>query len=81
MIIGNNSIIKDSVIGPYSSIGEECKIISSNIEHSIIMDGCNISNISKNIKSSLLGKNVKISSSKDSNQGRYLLGDQSNIEL
>ena len=81
MIIGNNSIIKDSVIGPYSSIGEECKIISSNIEYSIIMDGCNISNISRNIKSSLLGKNVKISSSKDSNQGRYLLGDQSNIEL
>ena len=81
VIIGNNSIIKDSVIGPYSSIGEECKIISSNIEYSIIMDGCNISNISRNIKSSLLGKNVKISSSKDSNQGRYLLGDQSNIEL
>ena len=81
MIIGNNSIIKDSIIGPYSSIGEECKIISSNIEYSIIMDGCNISNISRNIKSSLLGKNVKISSSKDSNQGRYLLGDQSNIEL
>ena len=81
MIIGNNSIIKDSIIGPYSSIGEECKIISSNIEYSIIMDGCNISNISRNIKSSLLGKNVKISSTKDSNQGRYLLGDQSNIEL
>ena len=81
VIIGNNSIIKDCVIGPYSSIGEECKIISSNIEYSIIMDGCNISNISRNIKSSLLGKNVKISSSKDSNQGRYLLGDQSNIEL
>ena len=81
MIIGNNSIIKDSVIGPYSSIGEECKIISSNIEYSIIMDGCNISNISRNIKSSLLGKNVKISSSKDSNQGRYLLGDQSKDEL
>ena len=81
MIIGNNSIIKDSVIGPYSSIGEECKIISSNIEYSIIMDGCNISNISRNIKSSLLGKNVKISSSKDSNQGRYLLGDQSKVEL
>ena len=81
MIIGNNSIIKDSVIGPYSSIGEECKIISSNIEYSIIMDGCNILNISRNIKSSLLGKNVNISSSKDSNQGCYLLGDQSNIEL
>ena len=81
VIIGNNSIIKDCVVGPYSSIGEECKITSSNVEYSIIMDGCNISNTSRNIKSSLLGKNVKISSSKDSNEGRYLLGDQSNIEL
>ena len=80
-IIDENSIIRDSFVGPYSSIGKNCKISSSKIEYSIIMDGCEVSYVNGKIKSSLFGKNVKIISSIGKNEGSFLLGDQSHIEL
>ena len=81
-IIDNDIVIKDSFIGPYTAIGSNCKITSSKVEYSIIMEGCVIDCVDSNIKSSLLGKNVKIVSSNNKNsQSRYLLGDQSYIEL
>ena len=81
-IIDNDTVIKDSFIGPYTAIGTNCKISSSKVEYSIIMEGCVIDCVDSNIKSSLLGKNVKIVSSNNKNsQSRYLLGEQSYIEL
>jgi len=81
-IIDNDTVIKDSFIGPYTAIGTNCKITSSKVEYSIIMEGCVIDCVDSNIKSSLLGKNVKIVSSNNKNsQSRYLLGEQSYIEL
>ena len=81
-IIDNDTVIKDSFIGPYTAIGANCKITSSKVEYSIIMEGCVIDCVDSNIKSSLLGKNVKIVSSNNKNsQSRYLLGEQSYIEL
>ena len=81
-IIDNDTVIKDSFIGPYTAIGTNCKITSSKVEYSIIMEGCVIDCVDSNIKSSLLGKNVKIVSSNNKNsQSMYLLGEQSYIEL
>ena len=48
------------------------------------MEGCELENIDRKIKSSLLGKNVKIISSSydnNNNNASFLLGDQSYIEL
>ena len=81
-IIDNDTVIKDSFIGPYTAIGTNCKITSSKVEYSIIMEGCVIDCVDSNIKSSLLGKNVKIVGSNNKNsQSRFLLGEQSYIEL
>jgi glucose-1-phosphate thymidylyltransferase len=84
-IIGNNTIIMDSYIGPFSSIGENCIIKNTKIESSIIMEECELENVDRKIKYSLLGKNVKIISSSydnnNNNNARFLLGDQSYIEL
>jgi len=81
-IIDNDTVIKDSIIGPYTAIGTNCKITSSKVEYSIIMEGCVIDCVDSNIKSSLLGKNVKIVGfNNKNNQSRFLLGEQSYIEL
>jgi hypothetical protein len=46
------------------------------------MEGCLIDRVDRNISSSLLGKHVKIISfNNKNNQARFLLGDQSYIEL
>ena len=81
-IIDNDTVIKDSFIGPYTAIGTNCKITSSKVEYSIIMEGCELKGVDKNIKSSLLGKNVKvINSNPKLNSTTLLLGDQSYIEI
>ena len=81
-IIDNDTVIKDSFIGPYTAIGTNCKITSSKVEYSIIMEGCVLDCVDTNIKSSLLGKNVKIIGSNNKNsQSRFLLGEQSYIKL
>ena len=81
-IIDNDTVIKDSFIGPYTAIGTNCKITSSKVEYSIVMEGCVLDCVDSNIKSSLLGKNVKIIGSNNKNsQSRFLLGEQSYIKL
>ena len=45
------------------------------------MDGCEVSYVNGKIKSSLFGKNVKIISSIDNNEKRFIIGEQSHIEL
>ena len=81
IIIGENSIVQDSYIGPYTSIGNNCKITDTEIEDSIIMDGSVIENCIR-IVDSLIGKNVKIKKSKKLPEGRRLVvGDYSEVEL
>ena len=80
--IDDNTIIMDSYIGPFSSIGKSCIIKNTKIESSIIMEKCELDAVGIDIQSSLLGKSVKIISSNSKNNYMVLLiGDQSNIEL
>ena len=81
-IIDDNTIIMDSYIGPFSSIGERCIIKNTKIESSIIMEKCELDAVGRVIQSSLLGKSVKIISYNSKNNNMVLLlGDQSHIEL
>ena len=58
MFIHESAEIEDSTIGPYASIGAECKIIGSRIEDSIIEAECEIKNAA--LKSSIVGKQAKV---------------------
>ena len=81
-VIGDNTIIKESYIGPYSAIGKGCTISGSEVEYSIIMDGCKINQVQRRIESSLLGNDVEILRSKTRPAThRFMLGDQSRIEI
>ena len=82
VIIDNDCTIKDSYIGPYSSIGKNCKITNAKVEYSILMEGCVLDSLNQIMKSSLLGKNVKVlGSNNQNNNSTFLLGDQSYVEL
>ena len=81
-VIGDNTIIKESYIGPYSAIGKGCTISGSEVEYSIIMDDCQINQVQQRIESSLLGNDVEILRSKTRpGTYRFMLGDQSRIEI
>ena len=81
-VIGDNTTIEESYVGPYSAIGKGCTISGSEVEYSIIMDGCQINQVKRRIESSLLGNDVEILRSKTRPAThRFMLGDQSRVEI
>ena len=81
-IIGKGSRITDSYIGPFTSLYYDVTVAGSEIEHSIVMENSSILNIPGRIEGSLIGKNVRISSSPALPKTfRFVLGDNSEVGL
>ncbi len=59
-IVGAGAVIRDSYIGPYTSIDEGVTIERSEVEHSILLSGCTVSDLESRMEASLLGRNVKL---------------------
>jgi len=77
-IIGADTRIENSFIGPFTSIHENVEIHESEIEHSIILQNCSIKNIHRRIEGSLVGRNVKIHEAPPKPKAfRFMLGDNS----
>ena len=55
--IGNNVVLTNAVIGPYASIGDNCKIENSKVENTIIQTNTNVRNAE--LYNSLLGNFVE----------------------
>jgi len=84
VVIGQNCLIDSNVyIGPFTSIGNNVKVLNGEIEYSIILANCKIST-SQRIMESLIGENCTITSENSGpiNKGNKLvIGDNSNIKL
>jgi glucose-1-phosphate thymidylyltransferase len=61
VIIGDNVNIKDSFIGPFTSISSDCTITRSRIENSVLMSKVTITNVPNPIDSSLIGTQSEVS--------------------
>jgi len=81
VVIGENTEINNSFIGPYTSIGNRVKIISSSIEHSVVMDESELRDIER-IEESLVGRRVKIRRNNIGHKAlRLMLCDDSVVEV
>ena len=81
VIIGKNCIISNTYVGPYTSIGNDCQIINTEIEDLIVMEGTRIANAGK-IVNSLIGKSVNIEKNNSSLSGtKFIIGDNSEVEI
>ena len=80
-LIGRNCVIKDGYIGPYTSIGNNCKIINSEVEDSVVMDGARLINAG-NIVDSMIGRDAVIEKNKSLPKGnKFVIGDNSWIRI
>ncbi|MBI3802804.1 MAG: glucose-1-phosphate thymidylyltransferase [Nitrospirae bacterium] len=81
-IIGKGTRIENSYIGPYTSIYHDCIIKHSELEYSIVLERCQITDVDVRIEKSLLGKEVELfrGTAKPRTQ-KFIIGDQSRIEL
>ncbi|MGB9591701.1 MAG: glucose-1-phosphate thymidylyltransferase [Candidatus Kryptoniota bacterium] len=81
-IIGENAIIENSYIGPFTSIGAGTIVRNSEVEYSIVLRQCRIIDAGIRIEGSLLGNDVEIihTDGKPRVQ-RFMIGDQSRVEV
>ena len=80
-IIGQNTVIKDSFIGPFTSVAAGCIIESSEVEHSIILNGSRITNIHR-LEGSIIGKSAVVAKTERRPLAtRLVVGDHSRIDL
>jgi len=81
-IIGRRTIIEDSYIGPFTSIGDDCEIRDSEVEFSIVLSQCQILHVGIRIESSILGNDVQIVKAEHKPKThRFMIGDQSRVEV
>lgn len=80
--IEKGCLIKDSYIGPYTSIGNLCELNEVEIESSLVMDNVNI-NTNKKIVNSIIGKNSSVISKEDNlpKGNRLIIGENSAVGL
>lgn len=80
-IIGANTKIVDSYVGPFTSIYHDCMITNTEVEHSIVLENCVLAGAGR-IEDSLLGKSVTVATSKQQPRAnRLMLGDNSTVTL
>jgi len=81
-IIGENSRIVNSYIGPFTSIYHDTLIEGSEIEHSIVLENSSVVDIPHRIEDSLIGRNVEIACSPIKPKAyKLVLGDHSKVGL
>lgn len=81
-IIGAETEIVDSYIGPFTSIQRRCRIVQTEIEHSIVLEGSEIHDVGSRIDESLIGRDVKIYKCPPKPAAfRFMVGDKSEIGI
>lgn len=83
VIIGENCVLKNAVIGPYVSIQNECRIENCKMERSILLEKAELSNLELPVSHSVFGREVQLKGGKKgaSKTLHLQLGDKSNLKV
>lgn len=81
IVIGEGVTIRNSFVGPFTSIGSRSVIEDSNIQHCVLLEDCQVFGIDR-LEDSVCGKKVRLKKvGKGGNGYRLLLGDDSVVEV
>jgi glucose-1-phosphate thymidylyltransferase len=81
VIIGENTRVVNSYVGPFTSIAPSCEIRDSELDHSVVLEESRIVGIA-GITDSLIGKQVEVTRSGQRPRAlRLMLGDHSAVDL
>jgi glucose-1-phosphate thymidylyltransferase len=80
-VVGEDTTVMDTFVGPFSAIGRRCVIEASEIEHSVILDDCRVIGAGR-LEDSLLGHHVEVvRTSRRPRATRLMVGDHSQVDL
>jgi glucose-1-phosphate thymidylyltransferase len=80
-VIGAGTRVTGSYIGPFTAIGEDCEILDSEVEHSVVMPGSRIVGVPRLIDSLIARDCVVTRSGVRPAATRLMLGDDSSVDL
>ncbi|MBZ0295867.1 MAG: glucose-1-phosphate thymidylyltransferase [Anaerolineae bacterium] len=81
-IIGENTLVENSYIGPFTSIYHDVTIRNAEIERSIILENSCVCDLVARLQDSLIGRNAQVKHSDDKPRAiKMNLGDHSNVWL
>jgi glucose-1-phosphate thymidylyltransferase len=83
VIIGKGSRIEDSFIGPFTSIGDEVAVVGSEVENSILLNGCQILDFGPRLDKSIIGRRARLTARAMpfGSASTFVLADQSVVNL
>ena len=73
-------MVEDSLIGPSTSIGEDCRVVGSEVEDSIVMEQCVIEEV-RAMAGSILGRAVQVRRRHRPSMYGFVAGDQSRLNV
>ncbi|MBM4284032.1 MAG: glucose-1-phosphate thymidylyltransferase [Deltaproteobacteria bacterium] len=79
-VIGEHCVIRDSFIGPFTSIGDHSRVEASVIEHSVLLAEVTISHVDR-LEDSLLGRQARVARHHRHRCLQLLLGDDAVVEF
>jgi len=80
-VIGDNVRVENSFVGPFTSIGAGCRILSSVLEHCVLLEHARIERVDR-LEDSLIGKNSAVVKDQQNHQAyRLMIGDDSEVLL
>ncbi|MEV7545703.1 glucose-1-phosphate thymidylyltransferase [Streptomyces sp. NPDC089915] len=80
-VIGSGARVHGSTIGPFTSVADDCEIIDSGIEYSIVLKDSRIEGV-RGVEASLIGRNAQVIAMPQAPQAhRLVLGDHSTARI
>ncbi|MFF7986249.1 glucose-1-phosphate thymidylyltransferase [Streptomyces sp. NPDC007901] len=81
VVVGADTVITDSYVGPFTSIAGDCRIEDSEIEYSIMLRDSSMSGV-RRVEASLIGRNVEVTPApRKPAAHRFVLGDHSKVQI
>jgi glucose-1-phosphate thymidylyltransferase len=77
VVLGAGSTVTDSYIGPYTAIGEDCRIDRAGIDSSVVLDGARLSGL-RHLTSCLIGRGAHVASGPST---RLVVGDDAVVRV
>ena len=82
VIIGAGARVADAYVGPFTSLAERAVIAGSEVEHSILLEGAEVRDLSARLEASLLGRNVRLLGHESLPRTmRMIVGDNAEIHV